>query len=116
MSRTPLDYQSDLIRIFGEVPSPAKLASMENAAMRESLGYGYSNCHRAYSVKEVMANPSDARVIDALRDGPLNGQEIVRSTGIPKSTVQKCIMRAKSAGMVVIAERTRNFVRWGLAE
>lgn len=102
--RTLADYQADLIRRFGRLPSWPELAKRENSAMRARVGL--SNMERQPKANVLMRTPeqeqrrveklretmnakaaqSKARIMDALGKTK-TVDDLVRETGLSRSAV-----------------------------
>ena len=102
--RTEKDYQADLIRRFGRLPSWSELARRENSAMRAQIGL--SNMARQPKVSAGMRTPeqeqrrieklretlnakaaqSKSRILDALGETK-TVDDLVRETGLSRSAI-----------------------------
>jgi predicted Rossmann fold nucleotide-binding protein DprA/Smf involved in DNA uptake len=99
-NRTLVDYQDDLRRRFGNLPSWTELARRENAALRKIIGNPthaktFSEEHRQAirDARHRMGEISETAVLDAIKDQPLTQRQIADATGIMIKTVQQIMMR-----------------------
>ncbi len=119
--RTLADYQADLVRRFGRVPSWPELAKRENAARAKTSGVSnmardQSAGHSPEALAKIVAasrrrgEVNMSRVVEAMTDTMTMG-DLMRASGLPRQTVQKALSRALEAGLVVRG-RMKNVVVW----
>ena len=121
--RTLAEYQADLIRRFGKVPSWAELAKRENGARLKANGV--STMSRDQWDKTGHSEEAIAKIVEASkRRGEINMRravealtdmmtvaDLIQASGMPKTTVRVALDRALEAGLVVRG-RIKNVIVW----
>jgi hypothetical protein len=97
-NRTPADYEADLVRRFGHLPSLAALARLESREMRARAGH-YRMTDTATVRAQFEANPARMAMLAAMSE-PMTQREIAAKTGMHKSSVQQAVDRGVRAGLI----------------
>ena len=111
--RTLQEYQDDLRRRFGKLPSLAEFARRENRVMRHAMGISpmarrqldkTGHSEEALAKIAAAANRrgeiSTSRVVEALTQ-PMTLADISRASGLPETTAKKALERALDANRVI---------------
>jgi hypothetical protein len=100
-ARTLADYQAKLIDIFGSMPSPQRLARLENRAMLAASGHSGQRyvAPAADTRKAALDNPNCAEILRALHY-PMTRREVCQSTGMNGATAKAAFHRLANAGLI----------------
>lgn len=96
--RALADYQADLVRRFGRLPTLRELAKTESKLAKATFG-NYNSGDQAAIRAAFEAHPARMAMLVAMAE-PMTSGEISRLTGQHKSSVQQAIARGVQAGLI----------------